>query len=596
MATWEPLPPELQVLPNFACYLLRELQLADTPTKQQVSILEYMENGPERQIITGFRGVAKSTMAAFYALWRLSLDPFTEKVLIVGATADKAIEVSQYLLRCIRDIDILQPLQPLIDGRSSVNAFDVGPSIVDQSPSVRAVGILSPSLTGKRCTCAIVDDCEVLSNSITVLKQERLAAAVTELEAIIKPKVEKELPRKILYLGTPHLESSLYLRLRRERNYAARMWPARYPDPNSEDWDSYEGCLAPGIAAEVECDPSLVGEPTDPERFGHDELLKREMAMTRSSVQLQFQLNCRLSTLERYPLRLGDLIVCDLDGKALPEVITWASGPDQRIQDLVCTGLGADRYFHRPMVQQGWVSSDETWRCVMAIDPAGRGGARSDELAYAVMAELNGNLFLLEAGGSVLGYAEEVLKMLAMRAKRWNVSQIVAEKNFGAGLFEAVLSPVMNKIHPCGIESVSVSMQKERRICQVLGPVIQQHKLVVSSELIRKDYLEAERSTEGGHERSLLFQMSRITEERNALSKDDRIDALALAVQFFSEAAAQDQQLKASERAYELWQNQIEMASDETGASIDALAMGLPRKTINRSYGGVRRGVSIRRL
>jgi hypothetical protein len=63
--------------------------------------------------------------------------------------------------------------------------------------------------------------------------------------------------------------------------------------------------------------------------------------------------------------------------------------------------------------------------------------------------------------------------MLAMRAKRWNVSQIVAEKNFGAGLFEAVLSPVMNKIHPCGIESVSVSMQKERRICQVLGPVIQ---------------------------------------------------------------------------------------------------------------------------
>ena len=596
MATWEPLPPELQVLPNFACYLLRELQLADTPTKQQVSILEYMENGPERQIITGFRGVAKSTMAAFYALWRLSLDPFTEKVLIVGATADKAIEVSQYLLRCIRDIDILQPLQPLIDGRSSVNAFDVGPSIVDQSPSVRAVGILSPSLTGKRCTCAIVDDCEVLSNSITVLKQERLAAAVTELEAIIKPKVEKELPRKILYLGTPHLESSLYLRLRRERNYAARMWPARYPDPNSEDWDSYEGCLAPGIAAEVECDPSLVGEPTDPERFGHDELLKREMAMTRSSVQLQFQLNCRLSTLERYPLRLGDLIVCDLDGKALPEVITWASGPDQRIQDLVCTGLGADRYFHRPMVQQGWVSSDETWRCVMAIDPAGRGGARSDELAYAVMAELNGNLFLLEAGGSVLGYAEEVLKMLAMRAKRWNVSQIVAEKNFGAGLFEAVLSPVMNKIHPCGIESVSVSMQKERRICQVLGPVIQQHKLVVSSELIRKDYLEAERSTEGGHERSLLFQMSRITEERNALSKDDRIDALALAVQFFSEAAAHDQQLKASERAYELWQNQIEMASDETGASIDALAMGLPRKTINRSYGGVRRGVSIRRL
>ena len=51
----------------------------------------------------------------------------------------------------------------------------LGPSIVDQSPSVRAVGILSPSLTGKRCTVAIGDDIETLSNSITVLKQERLA-------------------------------------------------------------------------------------------------------------------------------------------------------------------------------------------------------------------------------------------------------------------------------------------------------------------------------------------------------------------------------------------------------------------------------------
>ena len=596
MNEWEPLPELLQPLAHFTTYILRELNLADTPTKQQLGILDYLENGPDRQIVTAYRGCGKSFLTSVYALWRLRRDPFREKVLLVGATADKAIEISTFMLRLVRDIDILQCLQPLPDGRGSVNAWDVGPSVVDQSPSCRAVGILSPSLTGKRCTVCVGDDIETLSNSITVLKQERLAAAVTELEAIRKPAVDGELPRQTIFLGTPHLESSLYLRLRRERNYKARMWPARYPDPNSEDWDSYEDCLAPTIAAEVECDPSLVGVPTDPERFGHDELLKREMSMTRSSVQLQFQLNCRLSTLEKYPLRLGDLIVMDLDGKALPEVVTWASGPDQRIQDLVCTGLGADRYYHRPMVTQGWISSDETWRCVMAIDPAGRGGPRSDELAYAVVAELNGNLFLLEAGGSVLGYAEEVLKMLALRAKRWNISQVVAERNFGAGLFEAVLTPVMNQIHPCGIESVNVSMQKERRICQVLGPVIQQHKLVVNSELIRKDYLEAERSTEGGHERSLMYQCSRITEERNALSKDDRIDALAIAVQFFSEAAAQDQQLKASERAYELWQNQIEMASDETGASVDALALGLPRKSISRSYGGVKRGVSVHRL
>jgi hypothetical protein len=512
---------------------------------------------------------------------------------LVGATADKAIEISTFMLRLVRDVDILQCLQPLPDGRGSVNAWDVGPSVVDQSPSVRAVGILSPSLTGKRCTVAIGDDIETLSNSITVLKQERLAAAITELEAIRKPTVKGELPRQTIFLGTPHLESSLYLRLRRERNYKARMWPARYPDPASEDWDAYEDCLAPGIAAEVEDDASLVGLPTDPERFGHDELLKREMSMTRASVQLQYQLNCRLSTLEKYPIRLGDLIVMDLDGKALPEMVTWASGPDQRIEQLVCTGLGADRHYHRPMVTQGWISADETWRCVMSIDPSGRG---ADEMAWSVVAELNGNLFLLESGGTTQGYSEEVLKLLAMRAKRWNVTQVVVESNFGDGIFSHLLAPVMNRVHPCGIEEIRVNMQKERRICDVLGPLIQQHRLVVSADVIRKDYQEAERNVDGGHERSLMFQLSRITTERGALSKDDRIDALALAVQFWGEAAAQDQQRKASEREFEMWQAQMDMAGDESGASIDALALGLPSKSIRRSYGGVRPGVSARSL
>lgn len=593
MKQWEPLPTELEPLAHFTTYILRELSLADTPTKQQLGILDYLEHGPDRQIVTAYRGCGKSFLTSVYALWRLMQDPFREKILLVGATADKAIEISTFMLRLVRDVDILESLQPLPDGRGSVNAWDVGPSVVDQSPSCRAVGLLSPSLTGKRCTAAVIDDCETLSNSITVLKQERLAAAITEIEAIRKPSVKGELPRKTIFLGTPHLESSLYLRMRRERNYKARMWPARYPDPGSEAWDSYEGCLDPAIAAEVENDPSLVGDPTDPERFGHDELLKREMSMTRASVQLQYQLDCRLSTLERYPIRLGDLIVLDLDGKALPEVVTWASGPEQRIQELVCVGLGADRFFHRPMAVQGWVSAKETWRCCLAIDPSGRG---KDEMAWTVLAEYGGNFFVLESGGTTQGYSEEVLKMLSMRAKRWNVTQVVIESNFGDGIFAALLQPVMNKVHPCGIEEIRVTQQKERRICDQLAPLTQQHRLVVSADVIRKDYQDAERNNDRGYERSLMFQMSRITMDRNSLSADDRIDSLALACQFFTDAAAQDQNRVAAGRDYEMFMNQIEMAADMTGASIDALALGLPSKSIGRSYGGSRRGVPGRRL
>ncbi|BAQ94426.1 terminase large subunit [uncultured phage_MedDCM-OCT-S38-C3] len=585
MAAWEPLPDELQPLSHFCTYILRELRLADTPTKQQLGILHYLENGPDRQIITAYRGCGKSTLTGIYALWRLRMDPFREKVLLVGATADKAVEISNWMLRLVKDIDILQCLEPADDGRGSVNGWDVGPAIVDQSPSVRAVGILSPSLTGKRCSCAIADDIETLSNSITPLKQERLAAAITELEAIRKPEVEGELPKQTIFLGTPHLESSLYLRLNRERNYQMRFWPARYPDPTPE-FDPYSGNLDPHIAAEVEMNPALEGDPTDPERFGHDELLRREASMTRSSVQLQFMLNCQLSTLDRYPIRLGDLIVCDLDGKALPEVITWASGPDQRIADLVCVGMGADRFYHRPMITSGWIPQSEHWQCVLAIDPSGRG---QDEMAWAVVACMNGNYFVLESGGTTQGYSEETLKVLAMRAKRWNVTQVVIEANFGDGMFSQILQPVLNRVYPAGIEEVRVNIQKERRIIDVLAPVIQQHRMVISTEVIRKDYREAERDPEKGHIRSLLFQASRITVERGSLMADDRIDALALAVQFFIDNAAQDQERMAQQRKDELMDWEIEAFMDLTGESIDALVMGVRPDFSRKAYGGVTR-------
>ena len=464
------------------------------------------------------------------------------------------------MLRLVRDVDILQSLQPLPDGRGSVNAWDVGPSVVDQSPSVRAVGILSPSLTGKRSTCIVGDDLETLSNSITVLKQERLAAAITELEAIRKPTVKGELPRKTIFLGTPHLESSLYLRMRRERNYQARMWPARYPSPTSEAWDSYEGCLDPSIAAEVEADPSIAGEPTDPERFGHDELLKREMSMTRASVQLQYQLDCRLSRLNVIQYAWRSNCSWTWMARHCLKLSPGRSGPEQRIQDLVCIGMGADRFYHRPMISQGWVSAKETWRCVLSIDPSGRG---KDEMAWTVLGRVFGKFLCIGVrrhhSGLQRRSIEDALDESEALERHAGGDRV---QLFGDGMFAALLQPVMNKVHPCGIDEIRVTQQKERRICDQLAPLTQQHRLVISADVIRKDYQDAERNNDRGYERSLLFQMSRITMDRGSLSADDRIDSLALACQFFTDAAAQDQTRVAAGRDYEMFMNQIEMAAD----------------------------------
>lgn len=577
---WEPLPEQLQSFPHFVCYCMRELRLSDTPTKQQVAVSDWMANGPNRQLTVAFRGLGKSLLASLYALWRLRMDP-QEKIMVVSATAIKATDFSSFALKCIGEIDILTCLTPGLTNRYSATAFDVGPAVVEQSPSMRSMGVLG-STTGQRCSCAILDDIETLANVVTQLKQERVAHAVTEIESIIKPDEGQLLPRKIMYLGTPHTETSIYLRLVRERGYKSRYFPALFPD----ELDCYDGNLDPAMELEVTSDPSLVGEPTDPERFSHEDILQRQASMTRASFLLQFQLNTRLATLDKFPIRLGDLMVMDIDGRALPETLVWSNQPDCRLNELVCVGMGADRFYHRPIFQNGWIGRDETWRCVLAIDPAGRG---ADELAWAVVAELNGNLFVLESGGSTLGYADEVLQHLADVAKRWEVNYVVAESNMGDGMFSALLKPVLNRVHPVTIEEVRHNQRKEVRLCDVMGPLVQQHRVVFTSRVIKQDYRMTEEDPEHGYNRSLMFQMSRLTPERGCLAYDDRLDALAIGCAFFVEAAAQDQQLQRQHRQDQLQQESLQAWMDETGALVDQLAMGWKPKARGRAFGGVKR-------
>ena len=48
------------------------------------------------------------------------------------------------------------------------------------------------------------------------------------------------------------------------------------------------------------------------------------------------------------------------------------------------------------------------------------------------------------------------------------------------------------------IEEVRHSQRKETRICDTLGPLIQQHRLVVTSRVIKQDYRMTEEDPEHG--------------------------------------------------------------------------------------------------
>lgn len=196
----------------------------------------------------------------------------------------------------------------------------------------------------------------------------------------------------------------------------------------------------------------------------------------------------------------------------------------------------------------------------MAIDPSGRG---KDETGYAVVKMLNGNLFVPDAGGLMGGYGEDVLQNLAIKAKQNKVNTIIVESNFGDGMFTEIFKPVLRKVHPCSIEEVRHSIQKEKRIIDTLEPIINQHRLIIDPKVIKNDFESAQGyPPESQLKYQLMYQMSRITRDRGAITHDDRLDALSIAVAYWVEQMAQDADDKIIERKDIMLKEELDKFAD----------------------------------
>lgn len=484
-----------------------------------MDMARYLQHPPsDRVIIQGFRGVAKSFLTCAYAVWVLWSNRQL-KILIVSASSDRADANARFIKRIIHTLPFLADMKASKDQLDTQNIFDVGGAIADISPSVKSVGITG-QITGTRADVLVSDDVEVPKNSATQLQREKLSEAVKEFDAILKP------GGRIIYLGTPQNEASLYNALQK-RGYETRIWPVQYPETSAER-ETYrvEGMdtLAPFIAEKYDRDPQgLAGKPTDPRRFSLAEIAKRKLSYGRAGFALQFMLNTNLSDAEKYPLKVSDMIVDTLDLKESSLKWSWASGPQQRLDDVPCVALKGDM-FYAPLSR-----SPETMLytgTVMAIDPSGRG---KDETTYAIIKFLNGYLFLMDIGGYMDGYTDYTLTLLAQKAKFWEVNQIVVEANFGDGMFTKIMTPIFTKIHPCCIDEIKHTKQKELRIIDTLEPVLMRHKLIVNRAVIVDDYRVYERNPMY----SFIYQLTRICSDKNALGHDDRLDVVCMAVAYW---------------------------------------------------------------
>lgn len=504
------------------------------PTPIQVDIARFLQSPPsDRVIIQGFRGVAKSFLTCAYAVWRLWSDRDL-KVLIISASSDRADANARFIKSIIYTLPFLEDMKATKGQLDTQNLFSVGGAKADISPSVKSVGITG-QITGTRADLLISDDVEVPKNSGTQMQRDKLAEAVKEYDAILKPNGQ------IIYLGTPQNEASLYNTLQ-QRGYITRIWPVQYPESKVER-DSYGDALAPYIANRYDKDPDKwAGKPTDPKRFDEVEIAKRKLSYGRAGFALQFMLNTNLSDYEKYPLKVSDLIVDSLDYHETSTKWAWANGLQQRIGDIPCVAMKGDMYYGPLSRSEDTMPYTGT---VMAIDPSGRG---SDESAYAVIKYLNGYLFLMDVGGFQEGYSDLTLTMMAQKAKFWNVNEIVVEANFGDGMFTKVMTPIFNKIHPVPITEIKNTKQKELRIIDTLEPVMMRHKLIVNKSVIEDDY----RRYEDNQAYSFIYQLTRLCRDKNALAHDDRLDAVTMAVSYWLEVMDSEQDASKQEEDWDI--------------------------------------------
>ena len=539
------IPEKLKDFRNFLYLIWHSLeQIKRDPTPIQYDIADFMQNGPKRAVIQGFRGVGKSWICSAFVVHQLLLDS-SKNILVVSASKTRADDFSTFTLRLLHEIPILNHLKPKADQRFSKVSFDVGPAPASHAPSVKSLGVTS-QLTGSRADIIIADDIEVPTNSATQQMRDKLGEQIKEFDAILKPLDAS----KIIFLGTPQCEDSVYTKLT-SRGYSAKIWASEMVSPKKADM-TYNGSLSELCISEEN-----EGASSEPSRFTDFDLNERKVSYGSVGYALQFMLNPSLSDVDRFPLKLGNLIVQSVDPDIAPEKLVWAKTPDLEWDALPNVGLRGDRYY-RPMKVVG--DMIPYTGSVMSIDPSGRG---SDETGYAVVKMLNGTLYVPEAGGLKGGYDQDTLMELVNIAKRNKVNAVITESNFGDGMFNQLITPIFTREYPVTLEEVRHHTQKEKRIIDTLEPLLGGHKLVIDPTVIENDYKTAQSYPPEKHLHYMLFyQMTRLTNRRGSIRHDDRLDALSIACNYWVTQMAQDADRQIKERKRDLVDEELNKFKD----------------------------------
>jgi len=278
---------------------------------------------------------------------------------------------------------------------------------------------------------------------------------------------------------------------------------------------------------------------------------------------------------------MADLIVTSINRDTAPDRIVWCSDPQNVIKELPTVGLPGD-YFYSPMQLQGeWTEYSET---ICSVDPSGRG---TDETSAAFLSQKNGFLYLHEMRAYRDGYSDTTLLDILRGCKKYGVTKLVVETNFGDGivceLFKKHLQQTKQAID---VEEVRANVRKEDRIIDSLEPVLNQHRLICDRSVIEWDYnSNKDEAPELRLLYMLFYQMSRMCREKGAVKHDDRLDALAQGVQYYTDALSISAQEAIKTRKRDEWNSLLEDFIENPQSSANHIVMGMNKDQRDKARG-----------
>lgn len=494
------------------------------PTKSQLYMAWYagqlaksgLAEKDKHRMIQAQRGLAKSLTSQILVVWLLFRNP-NEKIAVISAGSKRAKNWTGFTLNLIKLLPITTELYPRTDQRKASDSFDVNGCTPSDSPSVGAYGVTSQK-TGMRASFLVYDDIEIPENSNTAnLRDKLLKGAMDAMNLGIANEYRS------IVLCTPQSTMTVYKDML-DRGFIRSIIPARYPS----DIDVYDGDLAKWIVDEIKKDSSVINLPID-ERLDIKHQISQELKLGKREYKLQMMLDTTLSDEEKYPLKLRDIIVTDVNPEVAPIIITHSTSNDCIIRGINTSGFKGDNLY-----QPRYIGAEykEYEGIALFIDPAGRG---SDETGYCVTAQLAGKVFALDLGGFSGGYDTETLINLANIAKEFKVNVIVLEDNFGDGMYTKLFTSILKDIYPCMIEEVKATQNKEKRILKILEPILAQKKLIMDKAIFEKDMFVK------NTEHKFTYQITHLQPTSQSIKHDDKIDVLAMGVKYWVDALARSQ-------------------------------------------------------